>query len=108
MPTLVTDRCPDADELSQAGTVDVIDTRNIQYEVALALAEQVIHRIAEWKIQNPESSGQIENHHVRYIALLDHQRHKEPDSTTGVNYALSPAGNFSRLCIDAHNFAVLN
>ena len=73
--TLVSDGCPDGDELSQAGTVDVLHTREIQNKVAMPFVDQLIHAVAQRQIEYPQPAAQIDDHDFGNKTVLDDQRH---------------------------------
>ena len=90
MTVLVPDRCPDRDELSQAGTVDVVYAGEIQNKTLLAIAQKVIHQIAQWQVKDPQAAREIQDCNIGNSALFDGQSHELiwSDSIPFVNNSL--------------------
>jgi len=98
---LITNGGPDRNELAQAGAVHVFDAGEVQDEVLLPFRQETIHEVAQRQIEDPQSAGEIEDHHIACATLDNLERHSQ-------NIILSPSRNLAVLGVDPDNLAVLH
>jgi hypothetical protein len=75
IPVAGTDGRPKRYQLSQTGTVDVIDSRDVEDKETISLPQQFLNPVLKRQVLDPEPAGHIQNHDVIDYSRADFECH---------------------------------